>query len=155
GDVIIDFDGHPIRDSARLPRYVSAAKPGASAEVDVLREGSVVSRTIDVKALPDGESPPPASQPAKPLPGLGLSVTPQAGSLKIDSIDPASSAVGALAVGDIVLDVDRQPVASQAELDAAVQAHHGKSPLLVRIRRGDLTVFVPIEAIDPQRAADR
>jgi serine protease Do len=145
GDVIVEFDGREIVDSSRLPRYVATARPGTRAEVAFLRDGDRVERFVDVRELDGGGKPPPKAPEAKPLRGLGLSVTPRDGSLTIDAIDPASAAVGALAVGDTLLDVDRKSVSSKEELDAAVEAHRGAGPLLVRIKRGELTVFVPID----------
>jgi serine protease Do len=145
GDVIVEFDDRTIGDAARLPRYVASARPGTQAAVAFLRDGDRHVKVVDVKELPDGGAPPPAAPKPKALPGLGLGVAAKDGTLVIDSIDPASPAVGALSVGDTVLDVDRRPVRSKDELAAVVSGHRGPSPLLVRIKRGELTVFIPID----------
>ncbi|HEX5844250.1 MAG TPA: DegQ family serine endoprotease [Pseudomonas sp.] len=57
GDVILSLDGKPIIMSADLPHLVGALKPGSTAELDVVRDGSRKKLELTIGALPeDGET---------------------------------------------------------------------------------------------------
>jgi serine protease Do len=52
GDVILSLNGQPIIMSADLPHLVGALKPGASAKLEVVREGERKSISLSIGALP-------------------------------------------------------------------------------------------------------
>jgi serine protease Do len=148
GDVIVSFDGRPIEASARLPRYVGETTPGRAAEMVVLREGA--KRVLRVNVIRGDEEKPSArtAEPEKRTRGrdLGIEVAPSAtknGGVVISSVDPRGPASGSLSPGDVVLDVNRRAITTAAQLETAVKAH-ASGPLLLRVRRGGTTVFVPI-----------
>ncbi|MEW6388485.1 MAG: DegQ family serine endoprotease [Thermodesulfobacteriota bacterium] len=51
GDIIIEFNGHPIQEMNELPRLVAATKPGAKATVKVLRNGKEKTLPVTVTEL--------------------------------------------------------------------------------------------------------
>lgn len=53
GDVILSLDGKPIIMSADLPHLVGVLKPGSTAELDVVREGSRKKLKVTIGALPE------------------------------------------------------------------------------------------------------
>ncbi len=53
GDVILNLDGKPIIMSADLPHLVGVLKPGSTAELDVVREGSRKKLRVTIGALPE------------------------------------------------------------------------------------------------------
>ncbi|MFZ3204905.1 MAG: DegQ family serine endoprotease [Pseudomonas sp.] len=57
GDVILSIDGTPIVMSGDLPHLVGRLKPGSTAELDVVRDGSRKKLKLTIGALPeDGEA---------------------------------------------------------------------------------------------------
>ncbi|WP_172152537.1 DegQ family serine endoprotease [Pseudomonas tumuqii] len=57
GDVILSIDGAPIVMSGDLPHLVGRLKPGSTAELDVVRDGSRKKLKLTIGALPeDGEA---------------------------------------------------------------------------------------------------
>ena len=49
GDVVVSFNGQPVRATADLARLVGGTKPGTTVVAQVLRDG----KTVDVKVTPD------------------------------------------------------------------------------------------------------
>ena len=154
GDVIVSFEGEPIRELRELPRAVSRTPVGQKVTLEVIRDGKPRSFELEVGQL---EEPAPAQSVAR-APGaaarLGIDVQeitpplrerlglPEPGGVLIAGVAPGSPAAAAgLAEGDVILEVDRRPVASVGELSGALEG--GKGALFL-IRRGDATLFVPV-----------
>ncbi|HFD86427.1 MAG TPA: PDZ domain-containing protein, partial [Gammaproteobacteria bacterium] len=55
GDVILEFDGHPISHSSDLPPMVGRFHVGAKVDVKLLRNGKNVIKTITIDALPEDD----------------------------------------------------------------------------------------------------
>jgi serine protease Do len=55
GDVIVEFNGHPVREMKDLPRIVADTPIGEKVPVKVLRKGQEVTVTAEVGRLEDGE----------------------------------------------------------------------------------------------------
>ena len=51
GDIITEFNGHPIHEMNDLPRLVAGTAPGAKAQVKVLREGKEKDFTLTITEL--------------------------------------------------------------------------------------------------------
>ena len=49
GDVVVEYNGQPVQQTADLARLVGGTKPGTTVAARVLRDG----RTVDVKVTPD------------------------------------------------------------------------------------------------------
>lgn len=148
GDVIVGFGDRAIETSARLPRYVSQTEPGRRVVVAYLRDGKRLSKEVTVERLKDEGKPElvrTAAAATRPR-AIGIDVEARGKEVLVTRVDPSGLLGASLATGDIILDVDRAPVRSKTDLEAAVKKH-GKSgtPLLLRVRRGETTVFVPVD----------
>jgi len=55
GDVVIEFNGHPVTDSRRLQLQVAATSPGATVPVQILRDGDTKTLDVTVKQIPGTE----------------------------------------------------------------------------------------------------
>jgi len=55
GDVIVKFDGKEIKESRDLPRLVAGLPVGKEVEVDVVRNGQEIVKTVTLGRLEDGE----------------------------------------------------------------------------------------------------
>ena len=55
GDVVTEFNGHPVVDSRRLQLDVASTKPGSTVPVQILRDGEKKSLDVTVKQLPGTE----------------------------------------------------------------------------------------------------
>jgi serine protease Do len=167
GDVILAYDGKPIERSRQLPRLVADTPPDKSVALSIWRDGKERIVGLEVALLdPDRPAPHP-SEPAKPKPpaavdALGLKVaglTPDlrkqfslAGAAKgvlITEVPPSSAgAAQGLQPGDLLVAVDRSPVASPDEIKASAAAARklGRKYLLMRVERDGSTRFVALPA---------
>ena len=87
GDIIIEFNGHPIHEMNELPRMVADTAPGSKATLKVLREGKEKTLNLTITELTDeqagpgqrrrgGRENPSGSGGAEPDPGSGPAVPP-------------------------------------------------------------------------------
>jgi serine protease Do len=60
----------------------------------------------------------------------------------IDHSGPAARA--GIAVGDVIREVNRQPIRTMGDFQAAVRAIDPKAPVLMLIQRGDFAVYVAL-----------
>jgi len=157
GDVIVEFNGAPVKDSTDLPLAVARTPVGKVVKVKVLRAKGEKVLDVKVQELKEDEVEVASAQGG----GADLGVTVQnltpdlAESLGLDAstkgvvvagVTPGSPAEEAqLKRGDVVLEVNRRPVRDANAFRAAVKAaDKGKSVLLL-VRRGDSTIFLALK----------
>jgi serine protease Do len=163
GDVVVGLNGRPVNDNNQLTRDVGVIPPGQTVHLDVVREGKP--RTINVKLAPR----PDETETAGRNPGqgggereqgdvLGLQVedlTPQLsrraqvdattkGAIVVDVAQDSPAADAGIASGDVVVEVNRQPVSSVADYRKAVKSLKKGDTALVRIKRGQGSQYVPV-----------
>jgi serine protease Do len=166
GDVILDFAGKPISQLKDLTRAVAATKAGTSTEVTIWRGGR--EQTLQVKIakqeLQQGQNEPgqaPGHPKAETNQQLGALVAPLTDPLR-EKLGLAEDATGVaimalepngraarqgLAVGDVIEQVDAQPVDSPKALDQALDGA-GKGTVLVLISRGGAEQYVAVKLAD-------
>jgi serine protease Do len=168
GDVIIQFNGRPIKTSDELVKMVVATKPGTTVPIKVLRNKAEKTLNITVEELDleaeqnQGRRAPRTDEPKQDEPqgtgsfGLTLeNVTPrmqrelhlpsgQSGAV-ITEVDPDGASAGLLRQGDVILSVNGKQVSNAA--DAARELAKVQSGRLAQMRvwRGDSEVFVPVK----------
>jgi len=155
GDVIVEFDGHAVKDSTELPLLVARTPIGKSVKVKVIRDKSMETMTVKIGQLRDEEV---AAEPSKEE-SFGLTVQPLTPDIAeslgigndvkgvvISGVESGSSAEDAgLRRGDVILEVNREPVKDLAAYRKAIKgATKGKSVLFL-VRRGDNTIFVALK----------
>jgi len=163
GDVILTFDGKPVHESRELPRLVGATKAGSKVDMTVLRKGSEQTIAVEIGALKterhaaNDNSPAERDSAAADSEKLGASVatlTPQlrdrlgldqevTGTVVTDLKQGGAADKAGLEVGDVIVEVGSTPVATAAELDAALAGTQTRSALLLVNRHGD-SIFVAV-----------
>jgi serine protease Do len=157
GDVIVGYNGKPVKKNDDLVSMVMATKPGTSVPVRVIRDGKerTVSVTVDEldleaeTAQTRGDSEPRSNDQGQEPSGFGITlqnITPDIarrlrladgtkGALIVD-VDPNSNAAQEqLSAGDIITRVNRIPVTSAAEAQRElnkVQPGHIASLIVLR-----------------------
>jgi serine protease DegQ len=151
GDVVTAVDGLAIESGAALRNRVGLMRAGDTVAVTLLHEGR--ERTIDV-TLGDAQSMP-ARLPESPastgkLDGATFreldpthSRYGQVQGVVVSRVAPGSAADRAdLEAQDVILAVNRSPVRSIAELEAALSA--ASTPFALQIMRGTTRIFVVV-----------
>jgi len=143
GDVLLSVNGRPIDRSAEVPPLVAAVKPGSKATLEVWRDGSSRKLDVTVGALKgDQVAAAPRGEASADTGKLGLAVRPSDEGLVVENATGAAARAG-IRAGDVVTAVNGKPVKSVNDLRAAAEKAKGTVALLVR--RGDASIFVPVE----------
>ncbi len=155
GDVIIEFDGHPVKDSTDLPNIVARTPIGKKTTVRIIRAGKTQSLTVTIGELKDEEVTLAGGKSAEfglavqtltPEIAENLGVDPSTKGVVVASVEPGSAAEDAgLQRGDVILEVNREAVQSESSYQNAIKkAGTGKSVLFL-VRRGENTIFVALK----------
>ena len=161
GDVITELDGAAVNDSNAFRNHIASTAPGTEVTLTVLRDNreqkiraALGEFKADSAAAEEGrDSGPSASGQGK----LGLTVIPltpdiaaelrlPAGTtgVVVESVDPAGpGAAAGLARGDLIQEVNRQPIRSAADLSSAIDKN-GSKPALILINRRGNPIYVTI-----------
>ena len=143
GDVLLGINGRTVERSAELPPPVAAVKPGTKATFELWRDGRKQTLDVTVGALnAEQVAAGRASEAGAEAGKLGLAVRPSESGLVVENATGAAARAG-IRAGDVVTAVNGKPVKSVEELKAAAEKAKGSIALLVR--RGDDSIFVPIE----------
>ncbi len=156
-DVIVEFDGEPIEDWNKLPRVVAATPIEKKVKVVVMRDGKRKSFRVRVGELDDPQAQELAAAEGSSS-AFGLRVqdlTPDladqlgvedAQGVVVTDVEPGSAADDAkLQRGDVILEVDRDEIASVSDLKRKLDEADQSRGALLLIRRGEATVFVPLK----------
>jgi S1-C subfamily serine protease len=154
--VITSINGVQIDESNSLRNIIAASAPGAEVTMTVLRDGREQQLRATLGELQNQNSGRPTGRSngqgngQSEQDGLGMAVTPMtpelasrlglpgdAAGLVVTDVDPAGAAGAAgLQPGDVIEQVNRQPVRSQGDLNAALARAGSRPPLLLVNRRG-------------------
>jgi serine protease Do len=152
GDVILAVNGTPVETSSALPPMIADIRPGQSARLEIWREGAKKTVTVTVGRLETARGAGRPETGGAPEGGrLGLAVRPLSreesratgigAGLVVESATGPAAAAG-VQEGDIILSVNGVPVKDPAQLRNLVA---GKSHVALRVRRGEATIFIPVE----------
>ena len=144
GDVIVKFDGRDIKDMRDLPRIVADTPVGKEVDVAIVRKGKEETKKVTLGRLEDSEKPQPASatksEPEQEKPvvkkALGLDLADLNDELRrrhrikdgvkgvvITSVEANSSAAEKrLSVGDVIVEVAQQSVATAEDVTKRIEA---------------------------------
>lgn len=161
GDIITEFQGQRIEDDAQFRNLVAQTAPGTTVKFKVWRDGAERELTatlaeVDPQAVArsrgGGGSPGAASsalagtQVEALTPNLAqqLNLPPNVRGVVVTAVAADSSAADAgLQRGDVIEEVNRQPVSNLSEFNAALQKA-GKRSVLLRVRRADGARYIVV-----------
>jgi serine protease Do len=148
GDVITSFNGRPVHDTNALRNRVAETGPGTKADLVIVRDGAEKHVTVTLDALDADRTTRRADRGGSDESGksaLGISVAPDEEGLVVQDVDPDGRAADAgIRPGDVIQEVNRQPVKSVEDLRAAVRKSSDKPALLLIDRNGN-DVFVTVK----------
>ena len=151
--MIVEFNSKEIKDSGELPLLAARTVPGKQAQLKILRNGKELTLPLTVGELKDREV-----VAAAESGDLGLAVQPvtvsmaaelgleRAEGLVITSIKPGSPADEAgLQRGDVIAEINRQPVRNRSDYDRAVEKTEKGKSVLFLVRRGEGSLFLALK----------
>jgi serine protease Do len=154
GDVILQFDGKPIRSSHDLPFVVASTPIGKTVTVEVMRDSQRMNLQVKTEELKEEAE---AAPPGEARPYLGMQVqeiTPEMAKnyglsrttgiiiVQVENGSPAAEA--GLTPGDIIVEIDKKPVKDLKTLNDFLAGVKEGDTVLFLIDRGGTTIFVTL-----------
>jgi len=159
GDVIQSFNGESVKDLNSLRNRVADSTPGSSATVAIVRDGAKRDVTVKLDEASVGQSARRGESDSTPedKSALGVSVAPltpelanrfnlprNAKGVVVQDVNPDGRAADAgIQAGDVIEQVNREPVNSVEELRSAVRRTSGR-PVLLLVNREGRNIFVTV-----------
>jgi serine protease Do len=153
GDVIVEFNAKPIKDSADLPLEVARVAPGKTVQVKILRDAKSSNIAIKIGEMKEDEVVAESRQgdfgmtvqPLNPATAESLGVE-RAEGLLVSSVKPGSPADEAgLQRGDVITQINRRPVRDMADYKREISsAEKGKS-ILFLVKRNQGSLFLALK----------
>ena len=161
GDVIRKFNGRPIKSAKEFQNRIASSEIGSKVQLAGVRATKEIVFTVEVaEHSPDGGAVPQTSQPPQPpapdaLAGVSVSEIPPAAraalpddvhGVLITRVAPDAPAAGALQPGDVIEEINRQPVKSVGEVQAVVKNLKPGEKVVIFIARGKTRSFVVLQS---------
>ena len=141
GDVIVAVDDKPVDRMHTLPGTIGAMEPGSTANLTVVRDGEERDVPVTLGRLPeDGTAVAARTR-------LGIRLAEVDGKVRVMRVRPGSVAEEkGIEAGDMLLQVDRRPVANPAEVRKAIGRVRaaGRTTVLMLLERDGDPLFVAL-----------
>ncbi len=160
GDVIIEYQGSQVEDPAALQRAVTGTPVGTKAKVKLLRDGQEKELTAIIGEQPETRKLARAGQDSSADHALaGIEVQPldrhtarelglgdKSKGVVVTAVEPDSSADRAgLTEGDVIQEVNRQPIRSLADFERVTTQLRKDQPVLMLINRRGASLYLTIK----------
>ena len=150
GDVVVEYDGHKVGRTTDLSRMVAATPAGKQVTMKVMRDGKQMTLSPTIARLTEKGDEAVASattegdtrgrlgvvvEPLTPETARGLGTSEKQG-LVVKSVQDGSPADQAgIRSGDVITEVNRQPVRSAEDLRRLVEQHKAGTSMLLLLKR--------------------
>jgi serine protease Do len=159
GDIILDVNGKPVADSNALRMTISMMAPDSEAKLKVLRNGSEREIAVKLSAMPTEQAAAnsedkSSTSASSALSGVSVVSGDSRSSLAdwasrfskgvvVTNVDPSSEAAEAgLRRGDVIQEVNRQPVKNTSDFERAM--HSSKDKALLLVDRNGSTMYLAV-----------
>lgn len=158
GDVIEELNGEPVPGPNELKLKVATLEPGTTVKLKVNRDGKELEVPVALSELPEkpsenaaGENDQESSlrgiqvEDLTPAIANELGLRPGAKGVVVTDVDPGSPAAEAgLARGDVIQEINRQPVSSVAQFQRVLR-ESGKQQAVMLINRHGSTAYIVVQ----------
>jgi serine protease Do len=158
GDIIEEINGEPVKGSNELKLKVGSMAPGTAAHLKISRDGQEKELTVTLGELPEKSATSEGSESGEKSPMRGvqvdelapdiaqqLGVRPDVKGVVVTDVQPGSPAADAgLQRGDVIEEINRQPVKSVTDYQQALRQASGKQPLVLSVNRHGTSAYVVV-----------
>jgi serine protease Do len=162
GDVVVRFDGRDIMDSGHLRNLMAAAAIGSKHRIELLREARLMQAELTVQEAPrerqrKAQATESAAPTAHPLSGVIVDeITPalarqmdlpaNSGLVVTDIEDGSLAEVSGLQPGDLLLELNRQPIPNFSTFQRLAEPLRSTDLALLLINRQGSLLYIPIQS---------
>jgi serine protease Do len=157
GDVIIEYEGEKVEEPYQLRNMVANTKPGHKAEVKIIRDKKIETKTVIIGELPVEAQMPSTVQYDNLLKGVSVQdLTPQIYSrfklpekltgVIVSNVSPDSPAAMLLVQGDVIMEINRGKITSAKGYEDIVSQLKPEEDILLLIFRNGSSLFVTLSA---------
>ncbi|HHN65132.1 MAG TPA: DegQ family serine endoprotease [Nitrospirae bacterium] len=156
GDLIIEFDGKPVKDSTSLRNMVANTPPGKTVPVKVIREGKEVVLNVTLGEFPEERVISSATAEENVLRGVhvqeltpelreGLGIPEKVRGVVVTGVEEDSPAYEVLKRNDVIQEINRKSIKNIKDYrDAVSRLKKGESVLLL-VYRGNGYIYITIK----------
>lgn len=149
GDVVVKFDGEPIKEFTSLSKLVGMKAPGTSSKITVLRNGEPKEISVVLGEMPDDETPSQSQREEDielsditPDIAARFGVEDKAGVL-VTNVNRGSSAWEAgFRPGDVILEVNKNPVANLGDYNEIISGLEPGKQYLFLVKKRKNTIYI-------------
>ncbi len=158
GDIIVAFNGTPIKEMDQLPLLVAQTPVGSKGELTIIRDGKKINKAVEIGELKDEEGIAQADEGGSDDIGMELSDITDALARRYDIeeaegvlvtfVAPASPAAQAgVRPGDVITQVNRKDILNLEDYNKCLSdaRKQKKDKILLLIARGETSQFVVID----------
>ncbi|HTY22971.1 MAG TPA: DegQ family serine endoprotease [Desulfomonilaceae bacterium] len=154
GDIILDYNGHPVSGAAQLKNLVGQTKPGTTAKLTIWRDKKPmdVNVTISERTAKALEAETPGRESSAELgiavgkvpPDMAskMGLKPNVGLLVKDMDPNGRGAALGLTPGDVIVEVDGKVISDVAGFEKEVAAAKKTGVIRLMIQRGGETIYL-------------
>jgi len=162
GDVVVRFDGRDVMDSGHLRNLMATAAIGSKHRIELLRDAKLMQTDLTVQEAPrerpkKTQTADAASSTAHPLSGVIVDeVTPalarqmdlpvNAGLVVTDIEDGSLAEVSGLQPGDLLLELNRQPIPNFSTFQRLAEPLRSTDLALLLINRQGSLLYIPVQS---------
>ncbi len=162
GDVVVRFDGRDVMDSGHLRNLMAAAAIGSKHRVELLRDARLMQAELTVQEAPrerqrKAQTAETAGPTAHPLSGVIVDeITPalarqmdlpaNTGLVVTDIEDGSLAEVSGLQPGDLLLELNRQPIPNFSTFQRLAEPLRSTDLALLLINRQGSLLYIPIQS---------
>lgn len=154
GDIITKFNGKEVNRSGELPIMVGMAPIDKPATLTVLRDGKEHEMTVTIEKL-DKQAVEASEGSRAAIEKMGLKVSPLSSDdlqqlsikygVKVDGVKSDSPFASVLTAGDVLLEVNREPMKTVDDLKKALDSAPKDRPIAMRLLRDGQPLFLAIQ----------
>ncbi len=149
GDVVVEFDGEPIKEFTSLSKLVGMKAPGTSSKITVLRDGKRKDISVVLGSMPDEQTPAESRRDEDvelsditPDIAARFGVEDKSGVL-VTNVSRGSSAWEAgFRPGDVILEVDKKPVANLGDYNKIISDLKPGKQYLFLVKKRKNTIYI-------------
>lgn len=153
GDIIVAFNGQPVRHSSDLPLMVGRTRPGANVVLTLIREGKEQPLNAQIEQLPDeAKLKPAAGEDAAPDTGpLGLTVSAlppekrqQTGGVLVKEVGEGPAAEAGIRAGDVIVRINNVDLNDPDQFAELAKGLPVGRPIPVLVKRDNGALFMAL-----------